>query len=216
MKTESLLQRSPDWYQARCGSLGASDLHLALARTKGGFGASREQVMSRLVWERLTGKTIETFKSAAMQRGIDLEPEGLAAYSFFRDADIEHVGLVRHPRIQGTHASPDGLVGTDGLVELKCFEGANHLATLLSGEFESKYIMQADWQLAVTGRQWCDLAAYNPDPPPEMRLVVTRIERDEKRIADLEAQVEEFLEELNKRLTALRAKFSGWGVRDAA
>lgn len=210
MNTESLIQRSPEWLAARCGSLGASDLHAALAKTKSGWGASREQVMSRLCWERLTGKTVETFKSPAMQRGIDLEPEARAAYSFFRDAHVEEVGLVLHPRITGTHASPDGIIGVEGLVELKCFEGANHLATLLSGEFESKYVMQADWQMACTGRKWCDLAAYHPDPPPEMRLVVTRVERDEKRIAKLEADVEEFLAELNARLTSLRSKFSGW------
>ncbi len=212
MNTESLTQRSVEWFAARCGSLGASEVHAVLARTKSGWGASREQVMSRLVWERLTGKTVETFKSAAMQRGIDLEPEARAAYSFFRDAHVEEVGLVRHPRIQGTHASPDGLVGDDGMVELKCFEGANHLATLLSGEFESKYITQADWQLAVTGRQWCDLAAYSPDPPPEMRLFVYRRHRDEKAIETLEQQVAEFLSELNSRLAALRNKFGSWGV----
>lgn len=216
MSTESLAQRSPEWYAARCGSLGASEIHAVLARTKSGWGASREQVMSRLCWERLTGKPVEGFKSAAMLRGTELEPEARAAYAFFRDAHVEEVGLVLHPRLTGTHASPDGIIGTDGLVELKCFEGANHLATLLSGEFEAKYVMQADWQMACTGRLWCDLAAYHPDPPPEMRLAVVRIERDEKRIAKLEAEVAEFLAELNARLAALRAKFATWGIRDAA
>lgn len=216
MNTENLVQRSPEWLAARCGSLGASEVHAALARTKNGWGASREQIMSRLCWERLTGKPVETFKSAAMLRGSELEPEARAAYAFFRDTHVEEIGLVLHPRLKGTHASPDGIIGTDGLVELKCFEGANHLATLLSGEFESKYITQVDWQMACTGRKWCDLAAYHPDPPPEMRLAVVRIERDEKRIAKLDAEVAEFLEELNTRLTALRSKFSGWGVRDAA
>jgi putative phage-type endonuclease len=210
MNTESIVQRSAEWYAARAGSLGASEVHGALARTKSGWASSREQLLSRLAWERLTGRCVEGFKSPAMQRGIDLEPEARAAYAFFRDVGVAEVGLVRHPKIAGTHASPDGLVGADGLVELKCFEGANHLVTLLSGEFEARYVTQADWQLACTGRAWCDLAAYHPDPPPEMRLCVVRVERDEKRIAKLEDDVREFLAELDMRLSALRAKFGLW------
>src|SRR4051812_34183970 len=109
----SLEQGSQEWLQARCGSLGASEVADAIARTKTGWGASRANTMAALIVERLTGVPQETFVSAAMKHGTDTEPQARAEYEFMRDVEIVQVGLIRHPFIAGTHASPDGLIGED-------------------------------------------------------------------------------------------------------
>jgi putative phage-type endonuclease len=217
MSTELLDQRSPEWLAARCGSLGASSVHEAIARTKTGWGASRANLLARLVVERLTGAPQEGFTNAAMQHGIDTEPEARAAYSFLADVDVHEVGLVRHPTINGTHASPDGLIeaARPGLIEIKCPQPAAHLA-LLSGELTpSKYVTQIQWQLACTGRMWADFVSYSPAFPESMRLFVQRIERNDRAIAELEAQVREFLAELDAKLAALTSRY-GTPVREAA
>src|SRR5690606_22234449 len=170
--TEQIVQRSEEWFAARCGSLGASRVADALARTKSGWGASRANLMAELIAERLTGVPAERFQSAAMLHGIETEAEARAAYAFHRDVDVVEVGLIRHPSIAWTHASPDGLVGDDGLVEIKAPNTSTHLDTLLGAPIPSKYITQVMWQLACTGRQWCDWVSYDNRVPAAMRLFV--------------------------------------------
>jgi putative phage-type endonuclease len=201
--TTLIEQRSPEWYAARCGSLGASDLGDALTRTKTGWGATREAVMTRLLIERLMGQTIQSFVTRAMQEGIDREPEARRAYCFFRDIDVAEAGLYRHPDIDGTHASPDGLIGDVGLVEIKCPQPPAHLKVLRSGGAPQHYMAQVQWQLACTGREWCDFVSYQPQFPAAMQLVVRRIERDDRLIGELARQVLEFLEELESQHRAL-------------
>src|SRR5262249_59529480 len=127
--------------------------------------------------------------SEAMRRGTALEPQALAAYAFERNIDVELVGLVRHPRISGTHASPDGLVADCGLVEIKCPATNAHLATLLTGTMPERYVTQCLWRLACTGRSWCDLVSYDNRLPQPLRLPVIPIERDEHPIGELVSMV---------------------------
>lgn len=196
-------QRSQEWLQARCGSLGASAVHEALAKTRSGWGASRANVRSRLVAEILTGAPQETYVNAAMQWGIDTEAEARAAYSFMMGVDVTEIAIVPHPRLAGTHASPDGLVADDGLVELKCPNTAQHIDVLLTQSIPGKYVTQMNWQMACTGRQWCDFVSYDPRMPEDLALFVKRLERDEAVIADLELQVGEFLLEVLETVQAL-------------
>jgi YqaJ-like viral recombinase domain len=114
MTVVDVIQGTPEWRQARVGSLGASRVHDAVARTRNGWAASRAGALSDVVCERLTGLPVESFITEAMRRGTALEPQARAAYAFQHDMDVELVGLVRHPRISGTHASPDGLVAGCG------------------------------------------------------------------------------------------------------
>jgi putative phage-type endonuclease len=209
MNTIDLLQRSPEWHLARVGSLGASQIADATARTKTGWGASRANIMAQLIVERLTGEPTQGYLNAAMQHGLDTEPEALSAYEFRFDVEVVPVGLVQHPRISGTHASPDGLVGKPGLVEVKCPQPATHIETLLPGwKLPEKYQKQVDWQMACTGREWADFVSYHPKMPPEMRLFVVRVERDDKRIEALEEQVAEFLAELVGKVASLRKLYA--------
>lgn len=191
----------------RAGSLGASQVALALAKTKTGWGASRADVMSRLIAERLTGEPMDSYQSIDMLRGIEREPEAIVTYEFQSDNEVQPSELVRHPRIDGTHASPDGFIGDDGLLEVKSPKVSTHIETLITGKIPDKYIVQMLWQMACTGRKWCDHVSYNPDMPPSMQLWIKRIERDDKRIAQLEADVETFLEELENKVIQLRNQY---------
>jgi putative phage-type endonuclease len=160
-----LIQGSEEWKLARCGSLGASRLADAVARTKTGYGASRANLMAELLVERLTGIPTDGFVSPAMQWGTDKEPDARAAYEFRSDVEVAQVGIVPHPTIAGTHASPDGLVDTYGLIEIKCPNTASHVETLLGDEIAGKYVTQMQWQMACTGRDWCDFVSFDPRLP---------------------------------------------------
>lgn len=212
---EELRQGTPEWHAARCGSLGASSVHEALAKTKTGWGASRANVMSRLIVERLTGIPQDTYTNAAMQHGVDTEPEARAAYQFEAGVLVKQVGLIKHPGIGGTHASPDGLIGGDGLLEIKCPSTTTHLDCLLGEAIPSKYLTQMQWQLCCTGRAWCDYVSFDPRVPENMRLHIQRVKRDDRLIAELETQVREFLLELSKKLAALTARY-GAPIKEAA
>lgn len=208
MNSLNLIQGSSEWLAARAGSLGASQVHEALAKTKsGGYGAGRANVMAALICERLTGQPSEGFKSAAMLHGTETEPFARAAYAAARGVEVVEVGLIRHPEIIGTHASPDGLVGDDGLLEIKCPQTATHLDTLLTGTIPAKYVTQMQWQMTVCGRAWCDFASFDPRMPPEMRLFTQRVERDVSVILELETEVAAFLAELDAKVAKLRALY---------
>ena len=125
-----------------------------MARTKTGWSAMRANRMAALIVERLTGQPQEGYQSAAMLQGIETEPEARALYEFITGADVVEVGLVRHPNLNGTHASPDGLVSDDGLVEIKCPQPAQHLDTLLTETIADRYVVQMLWQMQCTGRRW--------------------------------------------------------------
>lgn len=210
---DNLVQGTDEWRQARVGSLGASRLQDAIARTKTGYGASRANLMAELVCERLTGQPATSFISAAMQHGTETEPEARAAYCFYTGHTVEEVGLIRHPKIEQSHASPDGLIGDDGMLEIKCPQPAAHLETLTSQEVPTKYMTQMMWQMACSGRQWVDYVSYSQSFPENMRLFIKRVARDEKRIAELESEVAAFLLEMAVKLSQLNSLY---GLQDAA
>ena len=203
-----LIQGSPDWFTARLGIVTASRVADIVARTKSGYSASRANYMAQLLAERLTGNVAESFSNAAMQWGVDHEPAAKAAYEFFNDADIETLGFVAHPTITMAGASPDGAVGLDGLVEVKCPLTATHIETLLTGAIPGKYEIQMLWQMACTGRDWCDFVSYDPRMPESMCVFVKRLERDVGRIAALEMEVRTFIEELNGTIGQLLDAFA--------
>lgn len=200
-------QRSEEWFAARIGCVTASRIADVVARTKSGWAASRKNYLAELAAERLTGARAEGFTNAAMQWGTDMEPDARAAYQFHANKRVGQVGFVPHPSIADTGASPDGLVGDDGLVEIKCPNTATHIDTLLGATVAEKYVLQIQWQLACTGRAWCDFASFDPRLPEPMRLFVKRIERDDKQIKELEAEVTQFLIELRSTVAQLRHKY---------
>lgn len=201
-------QGSDDWFAARCGKVTASRVADVAAKTKSGWGAGRKNYMAELVAERLTGTTAQGFTNAAMQWGTETEPQARTAYEFMQDVSVEQVGFVDHPTIDLTGASPDGLVGDDGLVEIKCPNTATHIDTLLSGKVPTKYLTQMYWQMACTGRAWCDFVSYDPRLTGDLALFVERVERDDERIKELETIVSDFLAEVDDTVTKLKQRLA--------
>lgn len=197
-------QRTEEWFAAKLGKASASRIADVMARTKSGYAASRKNYMAELIAEILTGQTAETYISADMQRGIDEEPMARSAYEVRRNTLVEEVGFVDHPEIEQAGASPDGLVDNDGLVEIKCPKTATHIEIFLTRKIEKKYIYQMQFQLACTGRQWCDFVSYDSRLPRECNIRIIRLERDAVMIAEIELAVKEFLTERDEKLRQLR------------
>jgi putative phage-type endonuclease len=197
-------QRTPDWEAARLGKATASRIADVIASTKSGYAASRANYAAQLISERLTGVKAEAFESAAMRWGQEKEGEALEVYAFEQDADVTQVGFLDHPAVPMAGASPDGLVGDDGLVEIKCPLTATHIETLL-GAPPARYVAQMQWQMAVTGRLWCDFVSYDPRLPLPMRLFVRRIARDDRLITELEREVGTFLAEIDAVIAKLQS-----------
>lgn len=202
-----MIQGSEEWFAARAGKVTASRVADVMARTKTGWGAGRANYMAELLCERLTGQVAERFTNAAMQWGTDTEPQARAAYEFMTGRDVTEIGFVDHPTIAMSGASPDGLVSDDGLVEIKCPNTATHLETLLSEAVPGKYRIQMLWQIACTGREWCDFVSFDPRLPADLQLWTTRITPADGEIEAMEAAVIEFQRELDEKIAALRAKY---------
>jgi len=196
-------QRSEAWFTQRLGKVTASRVSDVIAKTKSGYSASRDNYMADLIVERLTGQKASSFSNAHMEWGTEQEPAARAAYSAYTGELVEEVGFVDHPSVLMSGASPDGVVG-EGLVEIKCPATSTHLDTLLAGTVPSKYVAQMQWQMACTGRKFCDFVSYDPRLPDHLRLFVKRVERDGEYIKMLEGEITLFLAELEEKLNKLQ------------
>jgi putative phage-type endonuclease len=210
---DDIQQGTEEWKRLRLGRVTASRVADLMAKTKSGPAASRANYMAQLIAERLTDTVSETYTNAAMQHGTETEPEARAAYEFYQAAVVNQVAFVEHPSIEQAGCSPDGLVGTEGLVEIKCPNTATHLETLLGQSVPSKYVLQIQFQMACTGRKWCDFVSYDPRMPENMRLFVKRLERDDKAIKEIEEAIAVFLLEMAVKLSQLNSLY---GEQEAA
>jgi putative phage-type endonuclease len=200
---ETIQQGTREWKLSRLGKVGASRMYDVITKGKTGYLAARANLMAELIAERLTGVPNEGYVNAAMQHGIDTESEARSAYEFHCDAQVVETGFVLHKTIADSGASPDGLVGEDGLVEIKCPNTATHIETLIGQNIASKYIVQMQWQMACTEREWCDFVSYDPRMPQHLRLYVTRVLRDQTAVNHMETELTKFLSELEEKLSQL-------------
>ena len=206
MTIVSVPQGSPEWLEARAGKVTASRISDVLAKVKTGEAAGRRDYRAQLVAEILTGNPQESgFMNDAMRWGTEQEPYARAAYECQAGVLVDQVGMVLHPSIERGAASPDGLVDPDGLVEIKCPNTATHLDYLLDGTVPAKYQPQMLWQMACTGRDWCDFVSFDPRLPEDLQLFVVRFQRDQARIDAMEAEVRAFLAEVEETVSRLRA-----------
>jgi putative phage-type endonuclease len=203
-----IVQGSPEWFAMRCGKVTASRVADVLAKTKTGWGAGRANYAAELIAERLTQTTAPSFTNAAMQWGTDQEPVARHVYAARHSLDVSEIGFVDHPEINMSGASPDGLVGVWGLVEIKCPNTATHLDTLLSETVPGKYITQMQWQMACTGREWCDFVSFDPRLPESMALFVKRVPRDVSHILELETEVAAFIAEIDDKVAQLTERYA--------
>ena len=190
-----MTQRTPEWFEARLGRVTASRIVDVL-----GTEAKRRQYAAQLALERLYGVPQGTaYMSAAMAAGIDREEQVRRVYAFQRGIKVEEADFVPHPSIAMAGASPDGYVGTDGLIEIKCPDPANYLDALRGEKPDKKYMLQVQFQLACTRRKWADLVTYREGCP----LVTKRIERDENQIAAIESEILQLLKEVDRTVAEI-------------
>lgn len=202
------VQGSPEWHAARCGRVTASRVADLMRQNKGGVSAMRATYIGELVAERLSGfVAMDTFTNKAIEHGREFEAEARKTYAFMQDAEVTEVGFVVHPTIERAGCSPDGLVGDHGLVEFKCPNSATHIATLRGAPIKSEYVKQMLWQMACCERQWCDFVSYDPRMPPQMRMHVVRVQRDEKAIADITDSVKGAIAEIEATVAELTRMF---------
>lgn len=180
-------QETDAWMQARAGKFTASRSADLMAKTRSGPAASRANLIATLAVERITGECVPTYQNDAMRRGTELEAEARDAYVFATGNDVQETGFVATNVVPNTGCSPDGLIGDDGLLEIKCPASMQkHLDALRDGSHAKEYRWQLQHQLMVTGRKWVEIASYDPRWPADLQLAITRVERDEKAISELQ------------------------------
>lgn len=198
-------QNSEGWFQAKLGVASASHAHDIMATVSSGEAASVKEYRAKLVIERLTGERIETYKSPAMQWGNDYEPIARLEHELRSGYTVTETGFWIHDTLRAG-ASPDGLIGNDGLLEVKCPKSHTHLETLLTNRIPTIYQWQMDFQMWITGRKWADFVSYDPRLPANLSYDCIRYYRDEERINDVEATTMQFLASVD----TMEAKLKGY------
>lgn len=197
-------QRTPEWFEARLGRPTASKFGDIVARTRSGYSASRKNYRAELVIQRLTHEIPENYQNSAMEWGVENEPVAKLHYELSTGNTVEDTSLWLHDEIEAG-ASPDGLIGKDGCLEIKCPNTATHLETLRTGKVPRQYFSQVQGQMWITGRKWCDFVSFDPRLPVNAQLFIVRVERDEVYIKDLEQEVIEFLKEVEEEVEFVRS-----------
>jgi putative phage-type endonuclease len=201
-------QQTEQWFTDRLGKVTASRLADVLAKTKTGYSASRSNYMTQLVLERITKTRAESYSNAAMQWGNEQEPFARAAYEAHTGQMVEEVGFIQHPDIEDAGASPDGLVGDDGMVEIKCPSSSTALECWLihaqgGNPVDAKYYAQMQWQMRCADRSWCDYVVFDPRMPAKAQLFVFRVQRNAEFLKIAEDEVITFLTEVDIKVAAL-------------
>jgi putative phage-type endonuclease len=202
-------QQTEQWFTDRLGKVTASRLADVLAKTKTGYSASRANYMTQLVLERITKTRAESYSNAAMQWGNEQEPFARAAYEAHTGQMVEEVGFIQHPDIEDAGASPDGLVGDDGMVEIKCPSSSTALECWLihaqgGNPVDAKYYAQMQWQMRCADRSWCDYVVFDPRMPAKAQLFVFRVQRNPEFLKIAEDEVITFLTEVDIKVAALK------------
>ena len=176
-----IVQRTPEWIEIKRGKMSASNAETIIANGKG-----LETYIYNLMAEYYSSAEKENYINADMQRGIDLEPEARLEFEFYTNLDVQEVGFIEHNEFIGV--SPDGLIGDDGLIEIKCPNDSIYFKLLLSNNIKPEYIAQMQMQMYVTDRQYCYFVSYNPNF--EKSLYIKKITRDEEMIDKLKKGLE--------------------------
>ena len=202
-------QGTEEWHQIRLGKVTASRVSDVMSKIKSGESAGRKNYKMDLVVERLTNTPTSSFTNAAMAWGTETEPLARMAYEVHSGNFVETVAFIQHPSIEWFGCSPDGLIGSEGNLEIKCPNTSTHIDYLLAGVPPAKYVPQMQTQMACTGRLWTDFVSYDPRLPPELQLFVVRLDRDEAYIQQIEDEVKQFLDEIKQIYSQLKARNNG-------
>ena len=195
-------QGTPEWLAERAGRVTGSAIATVLMKpeTKG-----YQTYCAQLAFERLMGRPLETFKSGDMLHGSETEARARANYELEAGLTVEEVGFIPHPTLAWAGVSPDGLVGSDGLVEIKCPQLMQHMKNVAGFDIDRNYALQMQWQMECTGREWCDFVSFNPDFPDHLQLTIRRVERDAEVIEELREGATRFLADVEAWIARLDA-----------
>ena len=192
------------WLQLRLGKVTASRVADIMAKTKTGVSASRGNYLIELALQRVTGNIEPMYTNDAMAWGTATEPQARVDYEVKTGNFVDQIAFVEHPTIEWFGCSPDGLVGNDGLIEIKCPNSATHWATIKDKKPPNKYVIQMQTQMACTNRQWCDFVSFDPRMPERSQLFICRVERDQTMIDEIEAEVMKFLSEVESEVNLMK------------
>jgi len=201
-----IIQGTDAWHQLRLGKVTASRVADIMAKTKTGVSASRGNYLIELALQRVTGNIEPTYINEAMQRGTEEEPRARIAYEVHTNTFVDQVAFIDHPTIEWFGASPDGLIDTNGMVEIKNPNSSTHWATIKADEIPSKYYIQMMAQLSCTGREWNDYVSFDSRFPEHSQLYIKRLYRDDKYIAEMESEIKRFLEEVEIEVNLIKEK----------
>lgn len=198
-------QGKPEWDAVRVGKISASHMSDVMMDSK---KAGYRNYRARMIAERIAKEISESYSSGAMKEGTELEPDARACYEYQTGTTVDEVGFVDHPHIESAGASPDGMVGEDRNVEIKCVFPATHIDYMLTRTIPTKYMQQMQWQMACNGREFCDFVSYSPKLGIDLQLLIIPVERDDKMIKELETATIM----LNKDVTETIAKLEALTV----
>lgn len=202
-------QGTDEWRALRLGHVTASNVADVMAKGKSGEAVTRKKYKVKLLAERLTGASQDFYTNAAMEWGTEQEPYARMAYEVANDVLVDKTGFWPHETIKWVGVSPDGLVDSDGLVEIKCPNTTTHLDYILDDKVPTEYYKQIQCQLWVTGRSWCDFISFDPRLPQRNQLFVKRCFRDEALMAEMEKEIREFLQEIEYLIEQLQGDNNG-------
>lgn len=218
-------QGSAEWFTMRLGVLGGSKIGDAVRKRKqrGKLKdgeepkelpelAARKNLRDEMIYEIITGRTWPHYVSEWMERGVELEDMARRGYQLEQDVKVEQMGFILHPRIKMAGASPDGLIGEEGMVEIKCPAENTHWRYIIDGVVPEEYRPQMFWQMACAERQWCDFLSYCPEFPKGLKLFTKRLERDEAIIMEMEEGGVKFLAEVEAAAEEVRTRLKARGI----
>jgi len=193
---KDLVQGSDEWLKVRLGKFGGTDAQAVATAGKG-----LETLCYEKVGEIITGRAKNSYTNEDMERGNELEKQARFAYEMLKGVKVEQIGYIELNDRVGV--SPDGLVGEDGLFEAKCPNDANFIKFLYEKKIDTKYIWQIQHQILITGRKWCDFVIYNDNLN---RIEITRVDRDEEKIAKLRIGLEIGVTKIEEILSKIENK----------
>jgi putative phage-type endonuclease len=202
----AIQQGTVEWHQLRLGKVTASRVADILAKTKSGPSASRGNYLIELALQRVTKTIEESYQNEAMQWGTQTEPQARVAYEVKTGNFVDQIAFINHPHILGFGCSPDGLVGNDGLIEIKCPNSATHWSYIKANKPPEKYIIQMQAQMAVTGAKWCDFVSFDPRMPERSQLLIVHVPRDPEFILFMEAEIKQFLNEVEVEVNLMEKR----------
>lgn len=198
-------QGSKEWLDLRLGKITASRVGDIVTNGKGGKPSkTSESYMNELLSEILTGSQVDFYVNNAIAWGNECEPQARAMYELENDVDVEEVAFIQITDFIGV--SPDGLIGNDGLLEIKCPTSKKQIERALSDCFHSEYKSQIQMQLWVSGRNWCDFVSFDPRINGKASYLQERVYRDEEYIDEMKSKVNEFVFRMIEKLEKLKGE----------